>query len=113
MRFTCHQWPVLQAAIRLNNSNIAEKIDKHRATHLMLRSMSLALLLLSVFHIVYCIQSGTGYFHYLLGLIPAYLSVRAARESAKFAEWSYSLLFEATIARAMDLSKLVSQKDRN
>ena len=70
LNFTSDQWPVLDAAIRLDNAGLAETIDRHRATHLMLRSMSLALLLLAILIVVSNVSSKVCYQSVLLGIAP-------------------------------------------
>lgn len=49
--FNPHQWSILLAAIRHNNAQLADVIDRNKATSIMLRNISFALFLLGVFFV--------------------------------------------------------------
>ena len=97
LRFKPDQWPLLQAGISLKDSALADRAEKLRATHIMLRSTSLALTLLSAYSVAY----GTTHASSLaalavLGFLA--LSLVAAKGSRVFAKWSYKVVFEISIA---------------
>lgn len=106
LKFSSSQWTVLEGRLALEHSDTRAEIDKYRATHIMLRNVSLALLLLSLFVMFDRLQvSGFQVIEVLktvlVVLFLVFLSALAAKEGHKFANWSYSFVFELTIAKAM------------
>lgn len=111
LRFEGAEWPILSARVSLASSELAARIDKHRATGIMLRNATPALVALSLTAILYGSLNAEivlGVFWCAVLLISAYVS---NRECMKYLRWSYGLIFEVTIAEALQSSDLVRLKD--
>ena len=112
LQFSANQWPVLQGRLALEHRDALVEVHKHRATYIMLRSTSFALLLLSVLEMLGWLQpSGIEIVEVMKAVLAAlfllFLSALAARQSHKFADWSHSLVYELTIAQAMEPADFV------
>ena len=116
LKFSADQWPVLEGRLALEHGDTLVEVDKHRATYIMLRSTSFALLLFSVLEMFGWLQpSGIELVEVLKAVLVAlfllFLSALAARQSHKFADWSHSLVYELTIAQAMESGDFIEKKN--
>lgn len=114
LKFAPSQWTVLEGRLALEHGGTRGEIDKYRATHIMLRSISFALLLISLFELADRLQaSGFQVVEVLKAILVTlflvFLSALAAKEGHKFANWSYSFVYELTIAQAMEITDFVQK----
>lgn len=104
--FSPPQWPVLEARLAREHGDILNKVDKFRATYIMLRSTCFALVLLALLQMFSWVGASSPraadvLSAILMAAVLLFLSAIAARSSHRFANWSYSLVYELTIAGAM------------
>ncbi len=107
LRCNGREWPILHARIEILNEELGARVDKHRATGIMLRNAIMAFVALSLVSFSTAAVRGPRSLEVLVGigfLVAAYLSNHECR---KYLRWSYSLIFEATIADGLKSSEIL------
>jgi|SRR5262245_20971871 len=107
--FQGKEWAILLAFLRKSNPDlIADTVERHNASNIMLRSISLTLMLLSLVQGINIIKLNWNIWHAVLCLIFIISSILIGKESARRKQWFYRTIYEAVIAGQMQFSDLVS-----
>ncbi len=109
--FQASDWPILEARIALDSDSAAAEPQKLRATHIMLRSTCLALLLFALLCLVNLIAKGWQEKHLVGTVVALGFSAVAARGSHKFSRWSYNRVFELAIAHSRALEPFAASEE--
>ena len=111
LRFGGAEWAVLAARIALTNTELAARIDKHRATGIMMRNTTPALLVLAGVTLMSASLHGRVLLGSLCGGALSFAAYLSNLECRKYLRWSYSLIFEVTIAEALQSTHVVRLKE--
>ena len=106
-----NQWPVLQANMGLENFDASLAVDKLRATHIMLRNVSLALCVYFILALFYIVGHWDSIFGWIGAFIALSCSALAAKASRMFSSWTFRYTVELMIARVIDPSDFVKKKE--
>lgn len=105
--FKPRQWPLLLSAIRQNNMEVANTIDKNKATSIMLRNVSFALFLLTIVLGISALTSGFSFF-FLLGTIASLIGcIVSLRRGDEFNQWFYQLIYEQSLMYGTSLDEVL------
>lgn len=102
-------WAILLAQIRRESIDLALDLERHNATNVMLRNVSVGLMILSLVEVTQ-LARGLGFLHLVLAVVLAGASVVAVRESVKFGRWFFLGVFETIASRSLEASSLVVWK---
>ncbi len=113
-----NQWPVLQASSALENLDLSLAVDKLRATHIMLRGVSLALWVFVGIAMIYASGHSESIISCCVGTIIAIGgSALAARGSRMYIRWTFRYTVELMIAQAIKpavfVKRVMKDKPRN
>ncbi len=111
LKISPNQWPVLQANTAFENHEFSLAVDKLRATHLMLRSVSLALCVFVLLFLVYAAGHPNSLISWLAVIVALGASALAAKGSRIFKSWTYHYTFELMIARVVKPEDFVERKN--
>jgi hypothetical protein len=106
-----NQWPVLQAKMAFEDREHSLAVDKLRATHIMLRSVSLALCLFVVLAVVYVAGHPESIISWVGAVVALGASALAAKGSRMFSSWTYHYTFELIIARVIEPEDFVKRRN--
>ena len=104
------QWPVLQANTALEDREFSVAVDKLRATHMMLRSVSLALCVFVFLSLAHAMGHPNSLISWLGAFAALGSSALAAKGSRIFRSWTYHYTFELMIARVVKPEDFVERK---
>lgn len=106
--FNPHQWSVLLAAIRHNNAQLADAIDRNKATSVMLRNISFALFLLGlVFAVQTFISLGSWYVFAPLSIVVFIGSGISLRRSDHFNMAFYHMIYIQALMYGDSMEKVI------
>ncbi len=105
------QWPVLQAITALEDREYSLAVDKLRATHIMLRSVSLALCVFFILALAYALGHPKSITAWVGAVSALGGSALAAKSSRTFMSWTYSYTYELVIARVLIPTDFVKRSD--
>jgi hypothetical protein len=105
-----NQWPVIQANTALEDREFSLSVDKLRATHIMLRSVSLALCVFAFLSLAHALGHPNSLISWLGTIAALGASALAAKGSRTFKSWTYHYTFELMIARVVKPEDFVERK---
>lgn len=106
--FNPHQWSILLAAIRHNNAQLAEAIDRNKATSIMLRNISFALFLLGVVFVIHAFISISSWCVFAsLSLIIFIGSAISLRRSDNFNMGFYHMIYIQALMYGDSMEKVL------
>lgn len=105
------QWPVLQAKIAFKDREFSLAVDKLRATHIMLRSVSLALCVFGVLALAYTVGHLESIISWVGAVVAFGASALAAKGSRMFSSWTYHYTFELMIASVVESEDFVKRRN--
>ena len=109
LRFDKNDWPIFLAYIKKESMEVADDIEKFNATHIMLRNISFALLLLGMLQLLSLMYPEFVWIHLPAALFFFLFSVIAIRQSIKYESWFISMIFESIVARKTSLADFVAE----
>lgn len=106
--FNPHQWTILLGAIRHNDAQLADAIDRNKATSIMLRNISFALFLLGVVFIAQAIYSiGFWYWFASLSALVFIGSGISLRRSDHFNMAFYHMIYIQSLMYGDSMDKVI------
>lgn len=111
--FNPHQWTILLAAIRHNDAQLADTIDRNKATSIMLRNISFALFLLGVVFVLQAIIFiGVWYVFSSLSIITLIGSAISLRRGDHFNMGFYQMIYIQALMYGDSMDKVL-EANRN
>jgi len=108
--FTSKYWPVLLAYMKKEDIDTAVEMERHNVTNIMLRNVSFIFLVLSLIQFIQFGSQGFPVWRMVLGIVFLTFSIVAVQQSLKFGRWFFLSIFEGMVARSLDFSDLVVER---
>ena len=111
-RMQSQDWPVLLTYIKRESIDLALDIERHMASSIMLRNVSLGLISLSLVELVQFALT-LWFPHLLVAIATAVSSFVAGKESRKYGGWFFSSIFQAIASHSLQVSSLIEWRQES
>jgi hypothetical protein len=108
--FSPIDWPILLACLRRENLQIVSEIEKFNAAAILFKNISFAFLILSIAQIVQLAFFEVSSVHFILLIFFVISSIISMDRSLVYNKWFSATIYEAIIARSININDLIDSK---